>query len=192
MHSSWVLGLVLSAAGVVSAHGKIAAVSGNAGGNGTALGIKGAAVARFGANAATEKDTTVFGGNPNQPKTDGLGKTTANGQLKVADIAASMTLSGNTVPQVSADGTGSINGTWTIVTSDGTAIDKTGKLFAVIDSTGTGKYSKGVQVTATSSMVGNGNGNVVQRAITRALKAVGIQRRANNVGADAVSAILPG
>lgn len=160
------------------------------GGNGTALGIKGASVATFGANSATEKDTTVFGGNANQPKTDGLGETTASGNLKVADLAATMAASGNTLPQVSNDGTGTITGTWRVVTSDGTANNKNGDLFAVIDSTGTGKYSKGTQTTATTDLVGNGQGNVVQRAVTRALRAVGIQRRANNVGADAVSEIL--
>jgi hypothetical protein len=165
--------------------------SGDQGGNGTALGIKGAVVARFGANSQTEKDTTVFGGDANNPMTDGLGKTTANGKLTVSDLADTMALSGSTLPQVSGDGTGSINGTWRIVTSDGTAIDKQGKLFAVIDPTGTGKYSKGVQTTATSDMVGNGQGNVVQRAVARALRAVGIQRRATNVGADAVSEAFP-
>lgn len=149
-------------------------------------------MARFGANSATEKDTTVFGGNADKPKADGLGKTTANGKLAVSDLADAMALSGSTLPQVSADGTGSINGTWRIVTSDGTANDKQGNLFAVIDETGTGKYSTGTQLTATSAMVGNGQGNVVQRTVTRALRAVGIQRRATNVGADAVSEAFPG
>jgi hypothetical protein len=147
-------------------------------------------VATFGANSATEKDTTVFTGNANTPKTDGLGSTTANGKLKVADLAATMSQSGSTVPQVSADGTGVINGTWRVVTSDGTANNKAGTLFAVIDSTGTGAFSKGVQLSATSDLVGNGQGNVVQRAVERALQAIGIQKRATNVGADAVSKTL--
>jgi hypothetical protein len=98
-----------------------------------------------------------------------------------------MALSGDTLPQVSADGTGVINGTWRVVTSDGTANNKAGTLFAVIDSTGTGAYSKGVQLSATSDLVGNGQGNVVQRAVERALQAIGLQKRATNVGADAVS-----
>ncbi|RDW65170.1 hypothetical protein BP5796_09862 [Coleophoma crateriformis] len=182
MYTGSLLVLALSAASMVSAHGKITVVTGDAGGNGTALGIKGASVATFGANSATEKDTTVFSGSASNPMTDGLGKTTANGKLTVSDLAAAMTASGSTLPQVSASG-GTINGTWRIVTSDGTANDKSGTLFAVVDSTGTGAYSKGTQLTATSSMVGN-NGNVVQRAITRSLRAIGIQRRATNVGAD--------
>lgn len=123
--------------------------------------------------------------------TDGLGKTTDNGQLKVADLSAAMAMSGNTLPQVSADGTGTITGTWRIVTSDGTANDKNGNLFAVIDSTGTGAYSKGTQLVATSDMVGNGKGNVVQRTVERALRSAGILKRATNVGADAVSRTLP-
>ncbi|KAH6654790.1 hypothetical protein BKA67DRAFT_691751 [Truncatella angustata] len=185
MHSSYILALTLSAVGLISAHGNVQVVTGDQGGNGTALGIKGAVVARFGANSETEKDTTVFGGNANDPMKDGLGKTTANGKLQVSDLADAMALSGTTLPQVSADGTGSINGTWRIVTSDGTANNKAGKLFAVVDETGTGAYSKGTQLAATSDMVGNGQGNVVQRMVTRALQAVGIQKRATNVGADA-------
>lgn len=159
---------------------------GDQGGNGTALGIKGASVATFGTNSETEKDTTVFGGNAHNPKTDGLGKTTANGQLKVANLADAVAQSGTTLPQVSSDGTGTINGTWRIVTSDGTVNNKNGDLFAIIDPTGTGKYSSGIQLTATSEMVGK-QGNVVQRTVEHALQAVGIQRRATNVGADAVS-----
>ncbi|KAH8890568.1 hypothetical protein GQ53DRAFT_747342 [Thozetella sp. PMI_491] len=181
MYTGSILAIALSAATLVSAHGKVLSAVGNLGGNGTALGIKGASVAQFGPNSATEKDTTVFGGNAQKPKTDGLGKTTASGNLKVAALADTMAQSGNTLPQVSADGTGTVTGTWRVVTSDGTANNKAGDLFAVIDSTGTGKFSQGTQLVATTNLVGNGNGNVVQRA----LRAIGIQRRATNVGADA-------
>lgn len=45
---------------LVAAHGKIAVVTGDLGGNGTTLGIKGAAVAGAGSNSKTELDTTVF------------------------------------------------------------------------------------------------------------------------------------
>ncbi|KAJ9144930.1 hypothetical protein NKR23_g5730 [Pleurostoma richardsiae] len=189
MHVRSILALGLSAASLISAHGNVQVVTGDQGGNGTALGIKGAVVARFGANSQTEKDTTVFGGNANNPTTDGLGKTTANGKLQVSDLADAVASSGTTLPQVSGDGTGSINGTWRIVTSDGTANDKQGNLFAVIDQTGTGAYSNGIQLTATSDMVGNGQGNVVQRSVRRALRAVGIQKRATNVGADAAFSV---
>jgi hypothetical protein len=188
MHTSSLLVLAFLAASMVSAHGKVTVVTGNLGGNGTALGIKGDVVARFGPNSVTEKDTTVFGGNAKKPLTDGLGKTEANGKIKVADLAEAMTLSGSTLPQVSADGNGTITGTWRVVTSDGTANDKNGNFFAVLDTTGTGKYSKGALLTATSALVGNGRGNMVQRSVARALRVVGLQRRgATNVGADAVS-----
>lgn len=159
-------------------------LSGDAGGNGTALGIKGASVPQFGKNAATESDTTVFGGNANNPTTNGLGKTTSSGTLKVSDLSEAVAQSGTTLPQVSANG-GTITGTWRIVTSDGTANNAKGDLFAVVDSTGTGAFSKGTQLVATTNMVGNGKGNVVQRSITKVLRALG--KRATNVGANAVS-----
>lgn len=44
---------------LISAHGKVAVVTGDLGGNGTALGIKGA-VAGAGSNSKTELDTTTF------------------------------------------------------------------------------------------------------------------------------------
>ena len=52
--------LALAASPLVSAHGKVSVVTGNLGGNGTALGIKGAVVAGAGPNYLTETDTTVF------------------------------------------------------------------------------------------------------------------------------------
>ncbi|KAI0802332.1 hypothetical protein GGR55DRAFT_455167 [Xylaria sp. FL0064] len=180
MYAKSIIFLALSAASLVCAHSNIQSVTGDQGGNGTALGIKGAVVPRFGKNDDTERDTTVFGGDASKPAQNGLGKTTANGDLKVSDLADSMALSGNTLPQVSGDGTGTITGIWRIVTSDGTANDKHGSLFAVIDPTGTGNYEDGIQLVATSSMVGD-NGNVVQRS----LRAIGIKKRASNVGADA-------
>ncbi|KAI1179061.1 hypothetical protein F4777DRAFT_16156 [Nemania sp. FL0916] len=180
MYAKFVIALALSAANLVCAHGNIQSVTGDQGGNGTALGIKGAVVPRFGKNSDTESDTTVFGGNANNPKQNGLGKTTSSGNLKVSDLADTMAISGNTLPQVSGDGSGAINGVWRIVTSDGTANNAQGEMFAVIDTTGTGKYQNGIQIKATSSMVGK-KGNVVQRA----LRAIGIQKRATNVGADA-------
>ncbi|TID26941.1 hypothetical protein E2P81_ATG01402 [Venturia nashicola] len=171
MYTNNLILLALSAATLITAHGKVTVVTGDAGGNGTALGIQGATVARFGKNADTELDTTVFNGDPNKPLNDGLGKTNAAGKLKVSMLKAAMALSGDTLPQVSATG-GSITGTWQTVTSDGTANNKAGELFAVLDTTGTGSYSNGTQLVATSKMVGNGQGNVVQK-------------RATNVGADA-------
>lgn len=94
-----------------------------------------------------------------------------------------MALSGSTLPQVTNDGTGTLTGTWQVVTSDGTANNANGDLFAVLDTTGTGAYSTGKQLVATSDLVGNGRGNVVQRSLTRIARALG--KRATNVGANA-------
>lgn len=55
-----ILFAALLASPLVAAHGKVAVVTGNMGGNGTALGIKGAVVAGAGSNSKTELDTTVF------------------------------------------------------------------------------------------------------------------------------------
>lgn len=52
--------LALAASPLVSAHGKIAVVTGDQGGNGTAFGIKGAVIPGSGPNSVTEPDTTVF------------------------------------------------------------------------------------------------------------------------------------
>lgn len=154
------------------------------------MAIKGASVDTFGKNAATELDTTVYGGNANKPLADGLGKTAGGGAVKVADIGGAMAQSGATMPQVSGDGTGTLSGTWRVVTSDGTANNAAGDLFAVMDTTGTGAYSQGTQLVATTDLVGNGRGNVVQRAVDSVLSFAGM-KRATNVGADAVSTLLP-
>jgi len=47
---------------LVAAHGKVSVATGNAGGNGTALGIQGGIVPGAGSNKVTEPDTTVFQG----------------------------------------------------------------------------------------------------------------------------------
>lgn len=62
---------MLLATPLVSAHGKIAVVKGDQGGNGTALGIKGAVVPGAGPNSKTEIDTTTFNvGNNNCGETE--------------------------------------------------------------------------------------------------------------------------
>jgi hypothetical protein len=126
--------LALAFASLVSAHGKVTVVTGNAGGNGTALGIRGGVVPNKGPNfkvnlpappipqqpsslhptnpfnffAQTEVDTTIFG-NP-ALHTDGLGRTTGSGENTLAMIIDAMHLSGTTLPQITADG-GSLTGT---------------------------------------------------------------------------------
>lgn len=115
MHfSSSILLSALAATPLVAAHGKVAAVQGDAGGNGTALGIMGGIVPGPGKNKVTEVDTTVFG--KTNIATDGLGKTKGAGPNAPAGLASTMAQSGSTLPQVSANG-GSINGVFHIVTT---------------------------------------------------------------------------
>ena len=165
---------------LVAAHGKIAVVQGDAGGNGTALAIQGAIVPGAGSNKETEVDTTVF--KSTKIASNGLGHTSGQGKNKVAMIAEAMALSGSTLPQVSANG-GSISGTFHIVTTDGA-----GPLKAVIDSTAKGAFAKGALAKVVKQVPGkNGNirpdGTVKQRSITgRALV-----KRAANVDRDFVS-----
>jgi hypothetical protein len=83
----------LAAANLVSAHGKIAVVTGNLGGNGTALGIKGAVVPGAGPNYLTETDTTVFW-SQKITTDDDIGYTEdGNGNNQLSDLAAAMVCS---------------------------------------------------------------------------------------------------
>ncbi|KAK8098210.1 uncharacterized protein PG998_013696 [Apiospora kogelbergensis] len=152
----------LAATPLVAAHGKVAVVQGDAGGNGTGLGIMGGVVPGPGRNAVTEVDTTVFGRTNIQ--TDGLGKTTQGGKNTVAGMKQAMAQSGDTLPQVSANG-GKLTGTFHIVTTDGA-----GPLQAVIDPTGTGAFSQGQVVRS------------VGQLFTRSMDV--IMRRASNVNQD--------
>ncbi|KAI1855441.1 hypothetical protein JX265_007724 [Neoarthrinium moseri] len=169
--------LALAASPLVAAHGKVAVVTGDAGGNGTALGIMGAVVPGPGPNKKTEVDTTVFGKTNIQ--TDGLGKTNAGGKNQVADLAATMAQSGSTLPQVS-DG-GSISGVFHIVTTDGA-----GPIQAVLDPTGTGAFANGTMLTTTTQVPGT-NGNIKASKNNRSLwtRAMdSIMKRAANVNED--------
>jgi hypothetical protein len=142
--------LAIASAPLAAAHGKIAVVSGDAGGNGTGLGILGGVVPGPGRNKVTEVDTTVF--NKRNIMTDGLGKT-SNGPNTAADLVSAMAQSGSTLPQVSATN-GTISGTFHIVTSDGA-----GPLKAVIDPTGTGAFSTGTMLETVTQVPGR-NGNI--------------------------------
>ena len=163
-----------------AAHGKIAVVQGDAGGNGTASGIQGGIIPGAGKNKVTEPDTTVFGST--KIATDGLGKTNGQGKNTVAMVADTMAQSGSTLPQVS-DG-GMITGTFHIVTTDGA-----GPVSAMIDSTGTGAFSNGVQATVVQDVPGNkgnikANGQVPRSLGYWALRARGLVKRAANVNQD--------
>ncbi|KAJ4290104.1 hypothetical protein N0V88_006610 [Collariella sp. IMI 366227] len=86
--------LAITLTPLVSAHGKVTVVTGNAGGNGTALGIRGGVV--------PGADTTIF------PSTtllaNGLGRTKGSGPNVIAMIVDAMALSGITLPQITAGG----------------------------------------------------------------------------------------
>ncbi|EQB45164.1 hypothetical protein CGLO_16005 [Colletotrichum gloeosporioides Cg-14] len=171
----------LAAAPLVAAHGKPVVLTGNLGGNGTALANQGGVVPLTGPNRKTEVDTTVF--KSKNIMTDGLGRTTGNGKVQVADIDAANAMSGGTLPQVSSTG-GSISGTFHVVTTDGA-----GPLRAVLDPTGTGSFSNGVELTATQNVPGNNgnirpNGQVPGQKNARDLFERAIYKRAANVNKD--------
>ncbi|TLD28168.1 hypothetical protein PspLS_03987 [Pyricularia sp. CBS 133598] len=184
--------LALAASPLVAAHGKVAVVTGDQGGNGTALGILGGVVPGPGPNRLTEKDTTVFSKKQagTNVMSDGLGKTKGNGQNKAAMLSMAMAQSGQTLPQVSANG-GTLSGTWHTVTTDGA-----GPVKAVLDPTGTGKFSEGMMLEVKTQVPGkNGNikppkkgkrsflGEIWERSLD-ALEARGLVKRASNVNTD--------
>ncbi|KAH6621964.1 hypothetical protein C7974DRAFT_214104 [Boeremia exigua] len=165
---------------LIAAHGKIAAVQGDAGGNGTAIGIQGGIIPGAGKNKVTEPDTTVF--KRTDIATDGLGKTKGQGPNTAAMLADTMAQSGSTLPQVT-DG-GMITGTFHIVTTDGA-----GPVSAMIDPTGTGAFSTGVQATVMQDVPGNkgnikANGQVPRSLAYWALRARALVKRASNVNQD--------
>lgn len=170
--------LALAASPLVAAHGKVAVVSGDAGGNGTGLAIKGAVVPGTGPNSKTEVDTTVFGST--KIATNGLGETTGSGKVKTSMLAQAMTLSGSTLPQVNA----AINGTWTVVTSDGC-----GPIKAMLDATGTGAFASGTELATTTDVPGT-NGDcpksITKKSYVRDLleRSGAISKRATNVNKD--------
>jgi len=171
----------LTAASLVSAHGKIAVVTGNLGGNGTALGIKGAVVAGAGPNYLTETDTTVFW-SKSITTDDDIGYTEdGNGNNQLTDLAQAMTLSGSTLPQVSSGG--SVNGTYHIVTTDGA-----GPIEALVDESATGKWSTAKSASVTTQVPGT-DGNIAaptkRGLVMRTLVKLGlVAKRAENVNED--------
>lgn len=179
-----VLLLALAASPLVAAHGRVDVITGDAGGNGTALAIQGGVVPLTGRNKVTEVDTTVFGSR--NPASDGLGKTTDTGKIQAADLNQLMTQAtaqaGTTLPQVNS----SLSGTWHVVTSDGF-----GKVFAVLDPTATGSFADGVPLTTTLDVPGNngnppkGNNKYKKSVLRRLAESAGvIEKRATNVNED--------
>jgi len=170
----------LLAASSVAAHGKVAVMTGDMGGNGTALGIQGGVIPGPGRNAATEPDTTVFKGAnaAGCGRTKGAGDNTIEGGTKQA-----MALSGDTLPQVSPGG--EVSGTLHVVTTDGF-----GPYTALLDTTGTGDFSKAQKLTVTKNVAGTrGNG---RKGVTGMQKLRSIFARATNVNEDfPIAATIP-
>lgn len=172
--------IALASSPLVSAHGKIAAIQGDAGGNTTGIGIQGGVVPGAGSNSKTEVDTTVF--NSIKAQSNGLGKTTGQGKNTIDMVSQAQDLSGGgDLPQVSASN-GSLSGVYHIVTTDGA-----GPVKAVLDTTGTGNFADGTLMDVTSQVPGtfgeiSPSGKSVLR---RALVAMGvISKRAANVNKD--------
>ncbi|CAK7214638.1 hypothetical protein SCUCBS95973_002214 [Sporothrix curviconia] len=172
--------IALASSPLVAAHGKLAVIQGDAGGNTTGLGIQGGVVPGAGPNSKTEVDTTVF--NSIKAQSNGLGKTEGQGKNTVDMVSQAMDLSGSTLPQVSNDGNGSLSGTYHIVTTDGA-----GPVKAVLDTTGTGNFADGTLMDVATQVPGtfgeiSPNGKSILR---RALESMGvIAKRAANVNKD--------
>ncbi|KAG5980437.1 hypothetical protein E4U55_004025 [Claviceps digitariae] len=163
---------------LVASHGKITVATGNAGGNTTALGILGGIVPGTGSNRKTEVDTTVF--DARTAASDGLGRTKAHGRNTVEDVARLVDMSGSRLPQVSEGGF--ISATYHIVTTDGA-----GPISAIIDPTGTGKFSRGTPAEVITQVPGK-KGNIKlgkDEIITDGHQARGLlDKRAGNVNKD--------
>ncbi|KAF3771331.1 hypothetical protein M406DRAFT_354816 [Cryphonectria parasitica EP155] len=182
--------IALAATPLVSAHGEILSAVGDLGGNGTALGIKGAVVPGEGPNYETEVQTTVFWSKDINTDYD-LGFTeggvAGNGNNQLDYVQYSMAQSGSTLPQVSSGG--SVSGVFHVVTDDGC-----GPLQAVVDPTATSLFSKAVDAQVTSNVpttgtagecptsLDSGVDNKIKRTLRRALVKMGLlSKRANNV-----------
>ncbi|KAK2068817.1 hypothetical protein P8C59_003436 [Phyllachora maydis] len=174
MHMQALITALVASAPLIAAHGKVAVVTGDAGGNGTALGIQGGVIPGAGKNAVTEPDTTVFKG----ANAAGCGETTGLGQNDIeSGTKMAMALSGSTLPQITPGG--SLSGTVHIVTSDGA-----GPYKALINTDGTGLSWQ--QLDVTEQVPGN-KGNIrktQKRFWMRALDSVGLVKRATNINED--------
>jgi len=155
-------------------------VTGDAGGNTTALGIQGGIVPGAGTNSKTEVDTTLF--QSLNPVSDGLGKTEGQGKNTLAGMSAVVAQSGSTLPQVSQGG--SLSGTLHVVTTDGA-----GPYTAVVDPTGTGAFGSGTKADVTQQVPGIfgeiSPEGTARRWISKVLVKMGLmEKRAQNVNKD--------
>lgn len=147
MYAQIIITCALAAAPLVAAHGKVNVLTGDLGGNGTSLGIRGAVIAQEGPDYMTEPDTTIFWSKDINTDND-LGFTDEAGDNQLANLTQAMALSGSTLPQVSTSNP-SIKGNWRTVSADGA-----GPLQAIVDTTATGKWSEAVAATVTTQIPG--------------------------------------
>jgi len=159
MYAKSIVLALTTVAPLVAAHGKIAQVTGDLGGNGTAFGIKGAVVAGAGPNYLTEVDTTVFW-SKDIATDDDIGFTEdGSGNNQLTDLLQTMAQSGSTLPQVSSGG--SVSGAYHIVTTDGA-----GPIQALIDETATAKWSTAKSASVTTQVPGT-DGNIAANSTTK-------------------------
>jgi len=174
----------LVAATSVAAHGKLSEVSGDAGGNGTGMGILGGVVPGPGRNSVTETDTTVFKGK----SAESCGKTKAGGVVQMeSGMKNAMALSGDVLPQVTPGG--KVMGTIHVVTSDGF-----GPYTVMVDPTAQGDFSNAEKLQVDTQVPGTrGNGKKgVTKRFEDLLRRVGIMARATNINEDfPIVATLP-
>lgn len=161
---------------LVSAHGKIAVVTGDLGGNGTGFGVRGAVVPGPGPNYLTEVDTTVFWSSDITTDND-IGYTDEAGNNQLSNLDQAMAQSGNTLPQVSSGG--SVKGTYHIVTSDGA-----GPLEALVDETATAKWSKAKSADVTTQVPGNDGWISTSSKRDLMGRMVGLSKRRNAVNVN--------
>lgn len=178
-----VLLCALAVSPIVAGHGKVAVVTGDLGGNGTALGVRGGIVPGAGPNYETEVDTTVYW-STDITTDDDIGYTDEAGDNELSDLSTAMALSGDTLPQVSSGGT--VSGTYHIVTTDGA-----GPLEALVDPTATAQWSTALSATVSTQPPGT-DGNIAapsKRSLwSRTLTKLGlIKKRAENVNENYVS-----
>ncbi|EAQ89384.1 predicted protein [Chaetomium globosum CBS 148.51] len=176
-----ILILALTLVTFVFAHGKVTVVTGDAGGNGTALGILGGIIPAAAPNLRVRLPapspyqphkppaypTSIPPTNDNNDATasesdttifpdrallsDGLGRTAASGPNTIAMIVHAMRLSGTVLPQLTPGG--NLSGTFFVVTTAGA-----GPLHAVLDPSATGRFSEGVRLEVVRQIPGGGGG----------------------------------
>ncbi|OCK75523.1 hypothetical protein K432DRAFT_361919 [Lepidopterella palustris CBS 459.81] len=153
-YSSLLVFGLLSSSQLVAGHGAIIAATGDAGGNGTALGIS-AAIPRTGTTRNPfEQDTTRFKGDAAAT----CGETLLAGDNDIeSGTTAVLASSGGTLPQISQGG--QLQMTLHQVNSDGA-----GPYTCMIDATGTGTQWTAMQVT--TNVPGNKNGRNQDGAAT--------------------------